>query len=196
MGPLIAFDTISENTNLLFAFLIGIGFGFVLESSGFSSSRKLVGIFYGYDTVVLKVFFTAGITAMAGLLFLSLFKWIDLDLIYINPTFLWSTLLGGIIMGAGFIIGGFCPGTSFCAASIGKVDAMVFIGGLFIGVFIFNEGYPLWDSLYKAKYLGSPKLSTILGMKDGIFALLMIVMALAAFWIGEIIEKKKEPVIY
>ena len=196
MGPLIAFDTISENTNLLFAFLIGIGFGFVLESSGFSSSRKLVGIFYGYDTVVLKVFFTAGITAMAGLLFLSLFKWIDLDLIYINPTFLWSTLLGGIIMGAGFIIGGFCPGTSFCAASIGKVDAMVFIGGLFIGVFIFNEGYPLWDSLYKAKYLGSPKLSTFLGIKDGIFALLMIVMALAAFWIGEIIEKKKEPVIY
>jgi uncharacterized membrane protein YedE/YeeE len=133
---------------------------------------------------------------MVGLLFFSLFKWIDLDLIYINPTYLWSTLLGGIIMGAGFIIGGFCPGTSFCAASIGKIDAMVFIAGLFIGVIIFNEGYPLWDDLYKAKFLGYPKLSTLLGIKDGIFALLIIAMALAAFWVGELIEKRKKPVIY
>ena len=66
MGPLVANEIISESTNLLLAFFIGIGFGFVLESSGFSSSRKLAGVFYGYDTVVLKVFFTAAITAMLG----------------------------------------------------------------------------------------------------------------------------------
>jgi uncharacterized protein len=53
MGPLIANEIISSNTNLFLAFLIGIGFGYVLESSGFSSSRKLAGVFYGYDTVVL-----------------------------------------------------------------------------------------------------------------------------------------------
>ncbi len=196
MGPLIAYNIISDNTNLLFAFFIGIGFGYILESSGFSSSRKLVGVFYGYDTVVLKVFFTAAITAMVGLLFLSLFKWIDLDLIYINPTFLWSTIFGGIIMGAGFIVGGFCPGTSMCAASIGKIDAMVFVAGLFIGVIIFNEGYPIWDDFYKAKYLGAPKLSTVLGIKDGVLALIIIAMALIAFWLGEFFEKRKEPVIY
>ena len=46
MGPLIAYEIITENTNLFFAFLIGIGFGFVLERAGFSSSRKLVGVFY------------------------------------------------------------------------------------------------------------------------------------------------------
>ena len=90
MGPLIGYDIISPNTNLLLAFIIGIGFGYVLEASGFSSSRKLAGVFYGYDMVVLKVFFTAGITAMLGLLFFSLFGWIDLSLIYINPTYLYS----------------------------------------------------------------------------------------------------------
>ena len=137
MAPLIVNDIISQNANLFLAFLIGMGFGFVLESSGFSSSRKLAGMFYGYDTVVLKVFFTAAITAMLGLLFLSLFNWIDLDMVYINPTYLYSTIAGGIIMGAGFIIGGFCPGTSFCAASIGKIDAIFFIAGMFLGVFIF-----------------------------------------------------------
>jgi hypothetical protein len=190
MGPLAVNEIISENTNLFLAFIIGIGFGFVLEQSGFSSSRKLAGVFYGYDTVVLKVFFTAAITGMLGLLFFSLFGWIDLNLIYINPTYLTSAIIGGIIMGAGFIIGGYCPGTSFCGASIGKIDAIVFIGGLFIGVFIFGIGYNLWDELYLARNMGSPKVSEALGMSDGFFVLLVIFAALAMFWVAEWAEEK------
>ncbi|MGC9344198.1 MAG: YeeE/YedE thiosulfate transporter family protein [Bacteroidales bacterium] len=190
MGPLVAYDIISSSTNLLLAFFIGIGFGFVLESAGFSSSRKLAGVFYGYDMVVLKVFFTAGITAMLGLLFFSLFGWIDLGLIYINPTYLYSALAGGVIMGAGFIMGGFCPGTSFCAASIGKLDALVFIGGLFIGILIFGEGYTLWDDFYYARFEGIPKISQSLGIKDGLMALILVLVAFAMFWVSEWAEKK------
>ncbi|MBE0676081.1 MAG: YeeE/YedE family protein [Bacteroidales bacterium] len=190
MGPLVVNEIISENTNLFLAFIIGIGFGWVLESSGFSSSRKLAGIFYGYDAVVLKVFFTAAITAMLGLLFMSLFGWIDLNWVYVNPTFLTSAIVGGVIMGAGFILGGFCPGTSFCAASIGKIDGFVFIGGLFIGVFLFGAGYDLWKGIYMANYLGEPKVSEVLGIKDGLFAFLLILAALAMFYVAEWAEKK------
>ncbi len=190
MGPLVVNEIISQNTNFFLAFIIGIGFGFVLEASGFSSSRKLAGVFYGYDTVVLKVFFTAAIVAMLGMLFMSLFNWIDLDLVYINPTYLWSTIIGGIIMGAGFITGGFCPGTSFCAASIGKIDAMFFIGGMFLGVFIFAEAYPLLEDFYKGSFKGIPTLSQALGFKDGIVVLGIIIAALGMFWIGEKAEKK------
>jgi uncharacterized protein len=190
MAPLVPYEIITDNTNLLLAFIIGIGFGWVLESSGFSSSRKLAGVFYGYDTVVLKVFFTGAITAMIGLLFMSLFGWIDLNLVYINPTFLTSAILGGVIMGIGFIMGGFCPGTSFCAASIGKIDGMVFVVGLFIGIFVFAEGYPIWENVYMANFLGYPKLSSFLNISDGVFALLVIFAALIMFWIGEWAEKK------
>lgn len=190
MGPLIINDIISQNTNFFLAFLVGIGFGFVLESSGFSSSRKLAGVFYGYDTVVLKVFFTAALVAMVGLLFMSLFNWIDLDMVYINPTYLWSTIIGGAIMGAGFITGGFCPGTSFCAASIGKIDAMFFIGGMFLGIVIFAEAYPLLEPLYKGSFLGTPTLPQALGFKDGVVVLGIIVVALGMFWVGEWAEKK------
>jgi hypothetical protein len=190
MGPLAVNELISENTNLFLAFLIGIAFGFVLESSGFSSSRKLAGVFYGYDMVVLKVFFTGALTAMLGLLFFSLFGWVDLDLVYVNPTYLTSAILGGIIMGAGFIMGGYCPGTSFCGASIGKIDAMVFIVGLFIGVSIFGAGYEWWDNLYMAKFLGFPKVSESIGLTDGVFALLLILIALVMFWVAEWVEKK------
>ncbi|MGB8492162.1 MAG: YeeE/YedE thiosulfate transporter family protein [Bacteroidales bacterium] len=190
MGPLSVNELISENTNLFLAFIIGIGFGFVLEQSGFSSSRKLAGVFYGYDTVVLKVFFTAAVTAMLGLLFFSLFGWVDLDLVYINPTYLTSAIVGGIIMGGGFIMGGFCPGTSICGASIGKIDGIMFVVGLFLGVLIFGLGYNLWDNLYMAKFMGSPKISQSLGLSDGVFALLLILTALAMFTVGEWAEKK------
>jgi len=190
MGPLVINEIISENTNLLLAFFIGIAFGFVLEQAGFSSSRKLAGVFYGYDTVVLKVFFTGAVTAMLGLLFFSLFGWLDLSLVYVNETFLWSAILGGVVMGAGFIMGGYCPGTSFCGAAIGKIDAMVFIIGLFLGVFLFAEGYPLWESLYKAGFMGSPRISEYFGISEGLFALFVIIAAVLMFWGGEWAEKK------
>ena len=190
MGPLIVNDIITQNTNFFLAFLIGTGFGFVLESSGFSSSRKLAGVFYGYDTVVMKVFFTAALVAMSGLLFMSLFDWIDLDMVYINPTYLWSTIIGGIIMGAGFITGGFCPGTSFCAAAIGKIDAIFFIGGIFLGIFIFAEVYPLIEGFYKGSFKGTPTLPEALGFKDGVVVLGIILVALGMFWVGEWAEKK------
>ena len=190
MGPLVTFDIISENTNLLLAFVIGIGFGFVLESSGFSSSRKLAGMFYGYDTTVLKVFFTATITAMIGTILFGLFGWLDLSVIYINPTYLWSSILGGIIMGAGFIMGGFCPGTAFCALSIGKLDALAFVGGLFIGVLIFMEAYELFENIYMATFLGTPFVYDSLGITRGLFALVLIIAAFGMFWVGEWAEKK------
>jgi hypothetical protein len=190
MAPLAVNEIISENSNMFFAFIIGIAFGFVLESSGFSSSRKLAGVFYGYDMVVLKVFFTGAITAMLGLLFFSLFGWIDLNLVYVNPTYLTSAITGGVIMGAGFIMGGYCPGTSFCGASIGKIDAMVFVVGLFIGVGIFGAGYDWWDTMYMARFLGSPKISASLGLSDGVFALILVLVAIGMFYVAEWAEKK------
>ncbi|MCF7807934.1 MAG: YeeE/YedE family protein [Candidatus Marinimicrobia bacterium] len=190
MGPLVPQEIIGANWNLFIAFAIGVGFGFVLEQAGFSSSRKLAGMFYGYDTVVLKVFFTGAITAMLGLLFFSLFGWIDLNLVYVNPTFLGSAIVGGIIMGAGFIMGGFCPGTSVCAAAIGKVDAMVFIGGIFLGVFFFAEGYPLLKDFYMSGSYGPLKLHEVLGISSGVLVLLVIIAALGMFKLGEMAEKK------
>ena len=147
-------------------------------------------MFYGYDTTVLKVFFTAAITAMVGTLIFALLGWLDLSVIYINPTYLWSAILGGAVMGAGFILGGFCPGTAFCALSIGKLDALAFIGGLFIGVFLFAEAYPVFEGIYKAEFMGAPFVYDALGMSRGVFAALLIIAAFGMFWLGEWSERK------
>lgn len=190
MGPIIPLFEISEEINLLIAFLIGLGFGFALEQAGFSSSRKLAGMFYGYDTTVLKVFFTAAITAMLGLLFMNYLGMIDMSIVYVNDYYMSSAIVGGVIMGAGFIVGGFCPGTSVCAAAIGKIDAMYFIGGSLIGILLFGETYPIWEKLHNSQHLGSIKLSDSLGLADGILGFIVIVAAILMFWIGEKAEKR------
>ncbi|RPI73471.1 MAG: sulfurtransferase [Ignavibacteriales bacterium] len=189
MGPLVP-DIISNELNFIVALLIGIAFGFILEQAGFSTSKKLVGLFYGYDFTVLRVFFTAGVTAMIGVIALGHFGMLDINLVYINPTFLWSALIGGFIMGLGFVVGGFCPGTSFCAAAIGKIDAMIFIAGSFIGVLIFAEGYPLFEDLYKAEYWGYVRIFDTVGLSQGLFAFLLMAVAVGAFWFTTLIENK------
>ena len=138
MGPLIPLGQIANGWDFIIALLIGIAFGFILEASGFSSSRNITGVFYGYNFVVLRVFFTAVIVAMIGLEYFDYMGWIDLNMIYIVPTYLTPMIVGSIIMGIGFIVGGFCPGTSYTAIAIGKLDAIVFTLGLFLGIFIFS----------------------------------------------------------
>ena len=194
MGPLVP-DVISNNLNFIVALVIGIFFGAILEQAGFSTSKKLVGLFYGYDFTVLRVFFTAGIVAMIGIMGLEHYGLIDMNLVYINPTFLWSAIIGGLIMGLGFVVGGFCPGTSVCAAAIGKIDAMIFIVGAIFGVLIFAEGYPIFESLYKSANLGNPTLFVTLGISQNLFAFIMVVFALTAFWVASIVENKVNGVI-
>jgi len=189
MGPLVP-DIIGNDLNFIIAIFIGIAFGYILEQAGFSTSKKLVGLFYGYDFTVLRVFFTAGVTAMLGVVAMGHFGLLDLSLIYVNPTFLWSAIVGGLIMGLGFVIGGFCPGTSVCAAAIGKIDAMIFIAGSFAGVFIFAEGYPLFEGLYKATPWGNVRIFDVLGISQGLFAFLLTFVAVFAFWAVTVIENK------
>lgn len=190
MGPIIPLYHISDEINLLVAFLIGLGFGFALEQAGFSSSRKLAGMFYGYDITVLKVFFTAAMTAMLGLIFLGQMGLMDLSIIFVNPYYIKSAIIGGMIMGAGFIIGGFCPGTSVCAAAIGKIDAMYFLLGSLIGILLFGQTYPFWEKIYMADFMGNIKLSSTLGISDGLLAFIVIVMAILMFWIGTRAERR------
>ncbi|BDD11601.1 hypothetical protein FUAX_40330 (plasmid) [Fulvitalea axinellae] len=189
MAPLVP-EYINEHFGLLIAVVIGFGFGFALEQAGFSSTRKLAGLFYGYDFTVLRVFFTAGVTAMLGTLMLSKFGWLDLELIYINPTYLQAAVIGGSVMGLGFIIGGFCPGTSVVSAAIGRIDGMVFVVGGALGVFLFGELYPWLHDYYLADYMGAPLLGEWLSVSKETMAIAITLVALFAFAFTYFVEKR------
>ncbi len=190
MGPLIPQGIITGDWDFVIALLLGIAFGFILEASGFSSSRNITGAFYGYNFVVLRVFFTAVLVAMIGLLYFDYMGWIAMDMLYILPTYLTPMILGSIIMGFGFVLGGFCPGTSYTAIAIGKIDAMVFTGGLFLGIFMFSETFPFFSDFYYSENMGNITISEMLGVSNEVFTFILVVVGLAAFWGTWIIEKR------
>ena len=198
MGPLYPQGLISEPLNLLIALFIGIGFGIGLEAGGFTNTRKLAGVFYGYDFVVLKVFFTAAMTAAIGLFLLDNYGLMDIDLTFYPKTFWIPTTNAGIIMGLGFIVGGFCPGTSVCAAVTGKIDGMYFVLGAFIGIFGYAFTYePLFEKLRNTGGLGKVNIASELGVSDELFIFIVTAVAVIAFIVTNMIQKKvnsKDPV--
>jgi len=175
-------------TYVLFG-VIGFAFGFALEMSGFGNSRKLAAQFYFTDLTVLKVMFTAIVTAMVltfGAVGLGI---LNFSQVWVNPTYLSSGILGGLIMGVGFIVGGFCPTTSLAAASTGKIDGMFFVGGGFFGAFLFSETEKYFDNWYtNSGYLGRLTLDQVFHLSIGVVVLLVVIMALFMFWGAEQLE--------
>lgn len=196
MGPLIPQDIISGEWNHVIAVLIGMAFGFVMEGSGFSSSRKIVGMFYGYDFTVLRVFMTATVVAAIGLIYFEYMGWIDMSMIYIHPTYVTAAIVGGLFMGAGFIMGGYCPGTSLIGVAIGRIDGIVFTIGLMIGIFIFSEMFPIFEGIYNGNFLGHIRISEYLEISAGLFVLFFTLIAVAAFYVSTLVRRRVKEVNY
>jgi len=87
--------------------VIGIAFGYTLEIAGFGKSTKLAAQFYFTDMTVFKVMFTGIIVAMVLVFGASALGWLDYSRVFVNPTYLWPGIVGGLIMGVGFVIGSF-----------------------------------------------------------------------------------------
>lgn len=139
MAPFDLWQTLGPVGGFLAYLAIGFAFGFVLESAGFGDARKLAGQFYFRDLSVVRVMFTAILTAMCLLFAPASLGWLDWQDVWVNPTYLVPGVVGGFVMGLGFIVGGYCPGTSLAAAGSGKVDGMMFVGGALGGMFVFGE---------------------------------------------------------
>jgi len=196
IGPIISSGIVSPAWDNIFAVILGMGFGFALESSGFSSSRKIIGTFFGYDFVVVKVFFTAAIVASLGLLYLNYLGLVDFSQLYIQPTFLTSAIVGGIIMGIGFAMGGFCPGTSLAATAVGRIDGMVFFGGMFIGVFLFSESFTLFENMYYSGSQGAKMINSAFGISPELFTFFLVLAAVGMFYGAAWVQKKVKKVEY
>ena len=196
IGSIISSGMVSPAWDNFFAVIVGMGFGFALESSGFSSSRKIIGTFFGYDFVVVKVFFTAAIVASLGLLYFNYLGLVDFSTLYIQPTFLTSAIVGGIIMGVGFAMGGFCPGTSICAAAVGKIDGLIFFGGMFIGVFLFSESFPLFEKMYYSGSEGAKMINTVFGISPELFTFFLVLAAVGMFLGAGWVQKRVKKVEY
>ena len=190
--PLEALTTVSAANPWTYVVFGGIGFafGYTLEMAGFGDSRKLAAQFYFKELTVLKVMFTAIAVAMTLLFGAVGLGLIDFSQVWVNPTYLGSGVVGGLIMGVGFIIGGFCPTTSLASASTGRIDGMLFMLGGFVGAFLFGETERYFDHWYNdAGYYGRLTLDQVLGVSPSALVLIIVLAALFMFWGSEQLER-------
>ncbi len=189
-APFYEFGYIGEGASLFIALVIGFGFGWFLEQGGLGNARKLAGQFYLTDMTVLKVLFTAIVTCMLGLFWLGKLGLVDLGRIYLLPTYVLPHLVGGLVFGVGFVMGGLCPGTSCVAASSGSLDGLALIGGMMSGIFLFNEAFPLVEGFYGTTPMGQVTLHGLVGIPYQAMVPAIVVLALGAYWAAERIERR------
>ncbi|QQS38059.1 MAG: YeeE/YedE family protein [Ignavibacteriales bacterium] len=188
-APLFKFDSFGNEFSLIVAVIIGIGFGFFLERAGFGSAKKLAAQFYFRDLAVFKVMFTAIVTAMIGIFYLSWIGFVDLSLVYLTPTNLLPQVVGGLLLGIGFVIGGYCPGTSVVASSTGKIDGVIYLVGVIFGIFVFGEFFPLIENFYNSSDMGKVTLPQYFNLPYGLVVFAVVLMALGGFIGAEKVEK-------
>ena len=183
-------DGLGSSAAFVVSLLLGFGFGFALEQAGFGSSRRLAGIFYFRDMTVLRVMFTAMVTAMLGLQLALALGVVSADQIYFLPTIYGAQIVGGLLFGVGFVLSSWCPGTAAVGLASGRLDALIFLAGAAAGSVLFNELYGLVAPLANWGDSGVKFAWEALGVPAPVFALLFASVAVAAFWGSEWIERK------
>jgi len=196
------FDSLSagnREAGMVVGTLIGVGFGFTLERAGFGRAQKLAAQFYGTDLTVLKVMFGAIVTAMLGMVVLSSAGLVDFKAVAdqaTSATFVWPMLVGGLALGVGFIVSGYCPGTSFVAAASGKLDGLAVVGGVIAGQVIYAEleWRPWLAHFHNSGNLGNFYLWELVHLPartgPAIVALGVVAMAVGAFFFADWLEKR------
>jgi uncharacterized membrane protein YedE/YeeE len=192
MAPFYELGRFGDGTSLAIAVLLGIAFGWFLERGGMGNARKLSGQFYFTDLSVLKLMFSAIVTAMLGLFWLSWAGLLDLSRVYVPETFIAPQLVGGLVFGVGFVVGGLCPGTSCVAAATGRKDGLALMGGMLAGIFVFGEAFPVIGKFADSTARGAWTLPQAFGLSHGTVVGMIVAAALGAFAGAEWLERRAE----
>ena len=189
-APYFEFGYFGANGALVAALVIGIAFGWCLESAGMGSARKLAAQFYLTDLTVFKVMFSAIITATLGLFWLGRLGVLDLSRVYVPETFLLPQIVGGLVFGIGFAIGGLCPGTSCVAAVTGRLDGVALVLGMWSGVLVTGLVFPSLQTFYDSTARGALTLPNVLHLQYGVVVTGIVALGMLGFRAAEWLEAR------
>lgn len=149
-----------RSIQLIFGFIAGIIFGFLLQKGGATDYNVIIGQLLLKDYTVVKIMLSAAVTGMIGI---HLLKSLKLAKLHPKPGSIITSVVGGLIFGGGFAILGYCPGTVAGAVGQGYLDALVGgVGGIILGTWLFANIYGKIESKIlfwgKFKHLTFPEL--------------------------------------
>ncbi len=160
-------------TSILLAIVIGAAFGAVLDRIGASNPNWIGRMLNLTNLHLMKTILLAigvGSALMFGGQMLGL---VDVGHMSVKAAYM-GVFLGGLLLGAGWAVAGYCPGTGVVAAASGRKDALFFIAGGLLGAAAYMVTYPAWKAsgLLDDVAGGKVTLGTVPGSKfDGLTAL-------------------------
>ena len=181
-----------HTSGALSGLICGVLFGFILENAGFGSPLKLTSQFRLTDWSVFKVMFTAIVVAAFGLWILRLVGVIPPDSVAVPQALVMASAVGGVLVGAGFAIGGYCPGTSVAGLASGRLDALVFIVGLLVGTFAFMGLYgpTIRTMMAMGSIVDGDTFTDAYGVAEPIVLAALAAALVAVFYFGSWFERR------
>jgi hypothetical protein len=181
-----------NNGGMVSGLVCGVLFGFVLENAGFGSPRKLTAQFRLTDWSVFKVMFTAIVVAATGLWLLRVVGWMPADSVFVPQALVIASAVGGALVGAGFAVGGYCPGTSVVGLSSGRLDALVFIVGLLLGTLAFTTLYgpAIRSMMAMGEIIDGDTFTDAYGVAEPVMLAVLAVVLVAVYYAGGWFERR------
>ena len=167
--------------SLLFALLVGVGMGALIQRVGASSPGMIARSLRLENLSIIKFMALTIAVGTVATYTLALFIPMHFD---IKPLYLAGVLLGGLIFGVGFAVAGYCPGTCVVGAAEGRRDALFAILGGIMGALVFTLAYPaLKTALMSRGDFGKVTLASTLGIPAlvGAIALAAVLVAIISF---------------
>lgn len=123
---------------LIYGLLVGIAMGALIQRAGASSPRMILASLRLENIAIIKFMATTIAVGTVAVYVLNLWMPMHLD---IKPTYVLGILVGGLIFGVGFAVGGFCPGTCVVGIGEGRRDAWMAMFGGVVGALVFTLLY-------------------------------------------------------
>ena len=158
---------------IVLALVIGALFGFVLDRIGATNPTVLIKMLnlkaLGLMKAILLAIGVGSILMFGG----QMAGLVDVGHMSVKAAYL-GVFIGGLLLGTGWALSGFCPGTGVCAAATGRKDALFFLLGGLLGAAAYMLTYPAWKSsgLLSGLAGGKVTLGTVPGSKfEGLTAI-------------------------
>lgn len=170
----------------------GALFGYVLENAGFGSPVKLSAQFRLTDWAVFKVMFTAIVVAAIGLWLLRVAGLMAPDSIAVPQALMMASAVGGALVGAGFAVGGYCPGTSVVGMVSGRLDALLFVVGVLAGTALFAVSYgpALRSMMAIGGIVDGDTFTEVWGVSEPLVLAVLVASLVAVFLAGSWFERR------
>ena len=125
---------------IFLAIILGIFFGFALQRVGATNPANIINMLRLSDLHLMKaIFFAIGLSSTLLFVLMSIGV-IDPGHLSVKSSYT-GVIIGGAIMGVGFAVAGYCPGTGLTALADGRKDALFFVGGGLLGALIYTLVY-------------------------------------------------------